>query len=210
MTLNMKPLLVSGMGRTGTTITARLLDSHPAIHMTVEKRIIRTMLAYLRDLDMHSTRLGKTKPEKYSYTAETVDEWLAIRKAIAAGLRKSLECVYFKKGIQYFGDKHYSYMKEINFLPILLPNFKMVITKRDKGEIIKSLLRQHWFHGDLGKISVEIDRVNSFIEYVKDRPNIHILTLEKLRSKPKKMAKELADFLELQDKFDTKLIKGAK
>jgi len=209
MTLNMKPLLVSGMGRTGTTITARLLNSHPAINMTVEKRIIRSMLAYLWDLDMHSNRLGKAKPDKYSYTSESVDEWLAIRRAIGAGLRKSLECIYYKKGIKYFGDKHYSYMKDVNFLPVLLPNFKMVITKRDKKETIKSLLRQHWFQGDLGKVSVEIDRVNSFIEYTKDRPNIHILELEKLKTSPKKVTKKLAEFLELGNKFDTKIIKEA-
>jgi len=205
----MKPLFVSGLGRSGTTITARLLNSHPEVSMTVEKRIVNTMISYIKELDLNNWASLKANPHPFSYSVGSIDEWVTIRKALALGLRKGYELTHTKPKIKYYGDKFPPYYRYLTALKIIFPDFRMIICRRNMKDLVKSYTRQYWANDDWTKqLQFERYKLDSIIDGIKDNPNFFVLDLEELKKKPKATCNKLAKFLGLENKFNAKMIKG--
>jgi hypothetical protein len=203
----MKPLIVTGQGRNGTTITAKLLDSHPQIKMTTEKRVIQTMLMYLKSLSWHNNVDFKTHPDQFSYVANNVGEWVRIRNTIAENLRRAVEEIYYDEGVEYFGDKYAQYLMNLPYLRMLFPDYRMIIPIRKREAVLKSFMQQPWVEtGWMKKLSIEYERFKAIIEKIQKEPNVLVIELEALQANPKKVCKEMAQFLELEDKFNTELV----
>ncbi len=162
------PLFVLGSGRSGTTITASLLNRLPRIHVAKETGFIGQNIDLLRDIQNLKSR---------SRLIEVVNSWLSIEqwetRASSEGFEKF--CDQFDVGgpvaflhyvwqlesslpwdqLEYIGDNTPLYVTSIPAILDLFPNAKFIHVVRDPRDVVCSVTRMRFGADDLVSAALE-------------------------------------------------------
>lgn len=202
----MKPLIVAGIPRTGTTITAKVINTHPEINMTVEKRVIWVAVLFLKKLQL------RYPLENYPFAIKVSNktEFEYVKEELMSGLRYAIEDIYDPEKYEYFGDKYPFYLYEMETINRLFTDVKYILTyKNDLEYCTKSMLSRWWAAGMTAKeYKSMFERGMAIIERNRNNQNVYILDQDKFRAEPKAEMQKVADFLGVENKFDVSKVNG--
>ncbi len=156
-----QPVFVLGSGRSGTTLTASLINRLPRIHIAKETGFVshaRTALTQTGD------------PAALNALISLTNSWLMAEQwtnfATAAGLREfssryglsgapaflnyiwQLDCNVAWHDLTYIGDNTPSYVFDAPMIDQLLPNAKYIHVVRDPRDVVCSVLRMRFGAND--------------------------------------------------------------
>lgn len=151
------PVFVLGCGRSGTTVTARLLNHLPRVHIAKETGYLNQHLPLLQQVE------GSTAPEQLLLV---VNSWLQTNdwtgRATAAGFANfchrhnlsgaaafihyiwSLDCPQPWEQLQFIGDNTPLYTLSIPEIRQLLPNARFIHVVRDPRDVVCSTLKMRF------------------------------------------------------------------
>ncbi len=200
----MNPLFICGSPRTGTTIMAAVLNSHPKISMTIENKIIWTMIQYISRLSFahpvtdYEFGLNSKSLEEFNSTKEILYKYLRL----AGG-----ELTNKKPDSIYFGDKYPNLVFYLDVLWKLYPLSKIIIMTREKRKTINSILQKPW-----SKVctkhqwELNYDFIEAVIDKNQFNKNVLKVNFEELQLNPEKTFQGIANWLEIENNFNLSLI----
>ena len=150
-----KPLFITGMPRSGTTLVEQILASHSTVQGTGETGLpVRAAFSVLQK-GTQFRHLSKLTPEEYSLIGQRyVDGMAQIHKATGTYTDKSIT-TYLVAGI----------------LKDLIPNARMIYVRRDPRDIGWSIWRNHFkvgthrYANDQRDIARQIKAVTFMVDY---------------------------------------------
>ena len=201
-----QPLIVTGMSRSGTTITADVLNTHPEISITQERMVIWCCLKFIDELEV-----GYPKYKgKLGVREKTIADFERTRSLIAKGFRKAIEDIYDAKQYRYYGDKFPHYIFRMHHVRRIFPNAKFIISYKDNlEECTKSALSQWWaleFNITVNSYKDMWDRAMAVIDREKRNPNVFILDYSLFCKDPKVEMDKVAEFLGVENKFSVRKV----
>ena len=133
-----EPLFLIAPPRSGTTITAALLNAHPQILMTNETAVFIDLEERIRK-SIAGAKMGVAYGKSFhTLWAEHISEnakWL-----IETYYEKIAE-IESKQALRYWGDKHPHFLQCIEFVDQLYPQAKYIYLVRDPRDTICSLAK---------------------------------------------------------------------
>lgn len=139
------PIFILGMPRSGSTLIEQILSMHPAIEGTQE----------LADLDLVGLKvgmgdIGHVPPYPESLATYGSDQLRALGVDYLAGVTGKL-----KTTRPHFLDKQWSNWLYIGLIYLILPNARIIDTRRDPLANCVSMFRQHFARGASFTYSVD-------------------------------------------------------
>ena len=151
------PVFILGNGRSGTTVTAALLNQLPGIHISKETGFLSTSLAMLKAMD---------EPSVMRRLLAHVNPWLEVNawtnRADERGFREfcdrhavagpeaflhyvwSLDCPTPWNELAFIGDNTPFYVLSIPEILQLLPNSRFIHMLRDPRDVVSSMLKMRF------------------------------------------------------------------
>lgn len=139
--LDVKPLFVLGVPRSGTTFLQQVIDAHPQIFVTDELRAISWLVREAGRLREGFPVHGNPYPVNYGgqfadyllNNAAWILSTFYVRQANRAG----------KPAIRYWGDKYPHYDEVLHLMPRLFPRAHYVVIHRDLRDTVCSVVNGH-------------------------------------------------------------------
>jgi hypothetical protein len=127
---------VVGPARSGTTILAKLLNSHPQILITDEAAIFLTISGIIAN-----SRKGVGAGLWYgkTYNQEWADLLQEKAKDLAFDFYQRVAAAEKKESLSYWGDKHPHYSSILPFINSLYPEARFIMLVRDPRDVAVSL-----------------------------------------------------------------------
>ncbi len=200
----MKPLFICGCARSGTTICQKILDSHPLISITNEMQIIELYHTFLNRLFIRGDPRGhkdlKDRWGDFSINDLLENETLS---TICNGLKLGLiaEHKQRKPDMIYYGDKSPPIALRMDLVNKVFPDAKIITCTRNREDTIASLVRNLPDEFDKEK-----DAERAYEDFQKLKVGF-ILDLDECKKDPYKMYQKVAEYLDIDDRFDTSLFK---
>ncbi|WDE11407.1 tetratricopeptide repeat-containing sulfotransferase family protein [Thalassomonas haliotis] len=188
------PIFVLGLPRTGSTLVEQILSSHSQIDGTLE---LPNILAYVQELN--GRKFKHTNARYPKVLAELSAEELA-----HFGQRYLKETQIHRKGAAYFIDKMPNNFRHIGLIKSILPNAKIIDTRREPLSCCFSVYKQLFAEGQ--EFSYSFDDIAKYYQgYVALMAHWHrvypeqILTLnyESLVASPTETITRLFDYIGL-------------
>jgi len=200
----MKPLIIAGIPRTGTTITTRVLNTHPQISVGEEDMLLLRCLEFVEGLQLNYPAHGQSG----SVRAPTIEDLEYRKNVLAKNVRLSLEEVYDAGSYTYWGDKFPYYIFKMQGMRRILPEVKYIITYSDEFKSrFESWLSMWWSEkADPEHYKDFWARAIAIIDRHENDENVCTVKLEDLKGDPAGTFERIADFLEIENEFDTSLI----
>jgi protein-tyrosine sulfotransferase len=162
------PVFIVGSGRSGTTITASLLNRLNGVHIAKETGYIGQNVALLRNID-DAASLHRL--------VEIVNSWLLIeqweKRATVAGFHCFCEHSHLRgaaaflhyvwqlespvpwEQLEFVGDNTPSYVLSIPFLQEIFPQARFIHMVRDPRDVVCSIVRMRFGADDLAAAAME-------------------------------------------------------
>ncbi|WDD98626.1 tetratricopeptide repeat-containing sulfotransferase family protein [Thalassomonas actiniarum] len=188
------PIFVLGLPRTGSTLVEQILSSHSQIDGTLE---LPNILAYVQELN--GRKFKRTDARYPKVLAELSADELA-----HFGQRYLKETQIHRKGAAYFIDKMPNNFRHIGLIKSILPNAKIIDTRREPLSCCFSVYKQLFAEGQ--EFSYSFDDIAKYYQgYVDLMAHWHqvypgqILTLdyEALVASPTETITRLFDYIGL-------------
>jgi Flp pilus assembly protein TadD len=192
-----RPLLISGMPRSGTTLAEQILASHPEVHGAGERTLLAQAANALAGSDGPPFPFGLENPARAELQAQA-NRYLRLLAEGAGEARRITDTT------------------PMNFLLIglaamMLPGARFIICLRDPMDNGLSLYRQyltgvnHFTHDleDLGGyLNLHHDLIDHWLEQLPGR--VHLIRYERLVNDPESQTRQLLDFCGLP--FDARCL----
>ena len=188
------PILILGLPRTGSTLLEQILSSHSQIDGTLE---LPNILAYVQELN---GRKFKHTDARYPKILEE----LSAEELAHFGQRYLKETQIHRKGAPYFIDKMPNNFRHIGLIKTILPNAKIIDTRRQPLSCCFSVYKQLFAEGQ--EFSYSFDDIAKYYQgYLELMAHWHqvypkqILTLdyESLVASPTETITKLFDYIGL-------------
>ncbi|MEJ7589976.1 MAG: sulfotransferase [Planctomycetaceae bacterium] len=162
------PVFVLGSGRSGTTITASLLNHLPGVQIAKETGYIGQNLALLQDIE---------HPDALARLVQEVNSWLEKERwehsASIQGFRDFCQRYQFFGGaafihyiwqldstvpwheLSFIGDNTPLYVMAIPAIQVLLPNAQFIHMVRDPRDVVSSVLKMRFGADDVVVAAME-------------------------------------------------------
>lgn len=135
-----QPLFLLGAARSGTTVLAKILNSHPRVLMTDETAVFLLLAGVIE-----KARVGVREGLWYGKTYN--QQWAELLKEQARPLvRKFYERIAKEEGktqLAFWGDKHPHYAACLDFIHELFPQARYVFLRRDPRDVAVSIARMN-------------------------------------------------------------------
>jgi hypothetical protein len=207
MVVMSNPLIITGIAGSGTSILTQVINTHPEFNVTNERLVIFRMVQFLEKL---MVVYPNVIPECWTFN-EDVEQFLKSRGCIARYLRKAVEELYDTPKYKYYGDKFPVYLFCLEYINMMFPDAKYLITYRtDHERCVKSIMHRFWA-ARMGKtienMRDEVERGHIIIDKVKNDSNKFIIEFDDLVSNTQETFNKISTFLEVENLFDTSSIK---
>ena len=192
------PLFVLGAPRSGTTLTADLLNSHPEVLITNEVRVFSFFshaLTHIPDGDSGGVQYARSHPDALV---------ASLREAVPGVVYRTFERISRKDGrkkLKYWGDKNPHHSDCLELIVGAFPNARFVRVKRDPRDVACSIMEMNkWDVQQAGRaVRTNIQRARVFLESLPDDAWCD-LKYEALVADPDTEIRTLfGDFLRLED-----------
>ena len=157
LTINTDPIFVLGMPRSGSTLVDQIISSHSRVDGTQELPNIIKIASELND--------SKTK---YPHILNELDE----RELSNLGFDYINETKWARENAPFFIDKMPNNFIHIGLIKTILPNAKIIDTRRDAMDTCFSCFKQFFARGQLFTYSLE-DLGNYYSDYIKAMNHWH-------------------------------------
>ncbi len=175
-----QPLFVLGAARSGTTILAKILNSHPRVLMTNETAVF-LLLAGVVEKSRLGVRAGLWYGKTYNHL------WAELIKEQSLPLvRKFYERIAKEEGktqLAFWGDKHPHYANCLDFIYELFPQARYVFLRRDPRDVAVSIARMNNWSSAEGIRAAEgfYRRYRGFFDRHPELPVFHLRYEELVR-----------------------------
>ena len=195
---NASPLFVLGAPRSGTTLCADLLNSHPEVLITNEVRVFSFFsysLAHIPDGDSGGIQYSRSHPDAFS---------ASLREAIPSIVTQTFDRISREVGradLKYWGDKNPHHADCLDLIIGAFPDARFVRMKRDPRDIACSIMEMNsWNVEQAGRaVRVNIERARVFQGTLPESA-WHDVSYEALVREPDRVIKLLmSEFLGLED-----------
>lgn len=201
-----KTLIISGCQRSGTSIMARVVNTHPKIRLQDEERILMT-LVWL----WHSIRNGEADKNKPWFSPAIQSHMPFADRSKWADIMAGYWIEAWKEysgDHEYIGDKYPGYIPEHFDLLNKWLDPTWIIMTRKKEETIASMKRCYW-NENRSDLSLEIEYHNvvDFIAKIPSDKRCLFIGYEDLCNDPEKVTDNLSSFLGVENLFDTSKVR---
>ena len=157
-TLDRDPIFVLGMPRSGSTLVDQIISSHSMVDGTQE----------LPNIIKIAAELNNDSDDNYPEVLED----LKSNELSALGLDYIRETKWARESAPFFIDKMPNNFIHIGLIKTILPNAKIIDTRRDAMDTCFSCFKQFFARGQLFTYSLE-DLGNYYVDYIKAMNHWH-------------------------------------
>ena len=157
-TLDRDPIFVLGMPRSGSTLVDQIISSHSMVDGTQE----------LPNVIKIAAELNNDSDDNYPEVLED----LKSNELSALGLDYIRETKWARESAPFFIDKMPNNFIHIGLIKTILPNAKIIDTRRDAMDTCFSCFKQFFARGQLFTYSLE-DLGNYYVDYIKAMNHWH-------------------------------------
>jgi len=158
LTVNQDPIFVLGMPRSGSTLVDQIISSHSQVDGTQE----------LPNIIKIASELNSNNQNTYPEILKELDEL----KLTEMGNNYLSETNWARKNAPFFIDKMPNNFIHIGLIKTILPNAKIIDTRRDPMDTCFSCYKQFFARGQLFTYSLE-DLGNYYTDYIKAMNHWH-------------------------------------
>ena len=158
LTVNQDPIFVLGMPRSGSTLVDQIISSHSQVDGTQE----------LPNIIKIASELNSNNQNTYPEILKELDEL----KLTEMGNNYLSETTWARKNAPFFIDKMPNNFIHIGLIKTILPNAKIIDTRRDPMDTCFSCYKQFFARGQLFTYSLE-DLGNYYTDYIKAMNHWH-------------------------------------
>lgn len=155
------PLFVLGAARSGTTILAKILNSHPRILLTDETAVFLALSGLIAN-----SREGVTAGLWYGKTYNSLWADLIASKSreLVLEFYERIAQAEGKENLLFWGDKHPQYCNCLDFILEIFPNARFVFLAREPRDVAVSLAEMNKlvFREGIEAVKVFFDRYHTF------------------------------------------------
>ena len=189
---NTDPIFIVGLPRTGSTLIEQILSSHSKVEGTME---LPNMLTIARNLGK-----GSKKNTAYPEVLARMDQ----EEIESLGKRYISETDHIRSGLPYFIDKMPNNFSHIGLISLILPNAKIIDTRRDPMDTCLSCYKQLFARGQVFTYDLN-ELARYYLNYIylmnhwdKVLPGkVYRVVYEDVVSNQEKETRELLDFCNL-------------
>ena len=190
LTVNQDPIFVLGMPRSGSTLVDQIISSHSQVDGTQE----------LPNIIKIASELNSYNHNTYPEILKELDEL----KLTEMGKNYLSETTWARKNAPFFIDKMPNNFIHIGLIKTILPNAKIIDTRRDPMDTCFSCYKQFFARGQLFTYSLE-DLGNYYTDYIKAMnhwhnlygKDIYTVHYDNVINKTEETIRELIDYCEL-------------
>ena len=190
LTVNQDPIFVLGMPRSGSTLVDQIISSHSQVDGTQE----------LPNIIKIASELNSYNHNTYPEILKELDEL----KLTEMGKNYLSETTWARKSAPFFIDKMPNNFIHIGLIKTILPNAKIIDTRRDPMDTCFSCYKQFFARGQLFTYSLE-DLGNYYTDYIKAMnhwhnlygKDIYTVHYDNVINKTEETIRELIDYCEL-------------
>ncbi len=190
LTVNQDPIFVLGMPRSGSTLIDQIISSHSQVDGTQE----------LPNIIKIASELNSYNHNTYPEILKELDEL----KLTEMGKNYLSETTWARKNAPFFIDKMPNNFIHIGLIKTILPNAKIIDTRRDPMDTCFSCYKQFFARGQLFTYSLE-DLGNYYTDYIKAMnhwhnlygKDIYTVHYDNVINKTEETIRELIDYCEL-------------
>ena len=189
-TVDQDPIFILGMPRSGSTLVDQIISSHSKVDGTQE----------LPNIIKIASELNSNNQNTYPEILKELDE----SKLSEMGNNYLSETIWARKNAPFFIDKMPNNFIHIGLIKTILPNAKIIDTRRDPMDTCFSCYKQFFARGQLFTYSLE-DLGNYYTDYIKAMNHWHnvygkdIFTVhyDNVINKTEETIRELIDYCNL-------------
>jgi tetratricopeptide (TPR) repeat protein len=190
LTVNQDPIFVLGMPRSGSTLVDQIISSHSQVDGTQE----------LPNIIKIASELNSNNQNTYPEILKELDEL----KLTEMGNNYLSETTWARKKAPFFIDKMPNNFIHIGLIKTILPNAKIIDTRRDPMDTCFSCYKQFFARGQLFTYSLE-DLGNYYTDYIKAMnhwhnvygEDIYTVHYDNVINKTEETIRELIDYCNL-------------
>ena len=190
LTVDQDPIFILGMPRSGSTLVDQIISSHSKVDGTQE----------LPNIIKIASELNSNNQNTYPEILKELDE----SKLSEMGNNYLSETIWARKNAPFFIDKMPNNFIHIGLIKTILPNAKIIDTRRDPMDTCFSCYKQFFARGQLFTYSLE-DLGNYYTDYIKAMNHWHnvygkdIFTVhyDNVINKTEETIRELIDYCNL-------------
>ncbi len=190
LTVNQDPIFILGMPRSGSTLVDQIISSHSQVDGTQE----------LPNIIKIASELNSNNQNNYPEILKKLDE----SKLTEMGNNYLSETTWARKNAPFFIDKMPNNFIHIGLIKTILPNAKIIDTRRDPMDTCFSCYKQFFARGQLFTYSLE-DLGNYYTDYVKAMnhwhniygKDIYTVHYDNVINKTEETIRELIDYCNL-------------
>ena len=190
LTVNQDPIFVLGMPRSGSTLVDQIISSHSQVDGTQE----------LPNIIKIASELNSNNQNTYPEILKELDEL----KLTEMGNNYLSETTWARKNAPFFIDKMPNNFIHIGLIKTILPNAKIIDTRRDPMDTCFSCYKQFFARGQLFTYSLE-DLGNYYTDYIKAMnhwhnvygKDIYTVHYDNVINKTEETIRELIDYCNL-------------
>jgi len=190
LTINQDPIFVLGMPRSGSTLVDQIISSHSQVDGTQE----------LPNIIKIASELNSNNQNTYPEILKELDEL----KLTEMGNNYLSETTWARKNAPFFIDKMPNNFIHIGLIKTILPNAKIIDTRRDPMDTCFSCYKQFFARGQLFTYSLE-DLGNYYTDYIKAMnhwhnvygKDIYTVHYDNVINKTEETIRELMDYCNL-------------
>ena len=190
LTVNQDPIFVLGMPRSGSTLVDQIISSHSQVDGTQE----------LPNIIKIASELNSNNQNTYPEILNELDEL----KLTEMGNNYLSETAWARKNAPFFIDKMPNNFIHIGLIKTILPNAKIIDTRRDPMDTCFSCYKQFFARGQLFTYSLE-DLGNYYTDYIKAMnhwhsvygKDIYTVHYDNVINKTEETIRELIDYCNL-------------
>ena len=190
LTVNQDPIFILGMPRSGSTLVDQIISSHSQVDGTQE----------LPNIIKIASELNSNNQNNYPEILKKLDEL----KLTEMGNNYLSETTWARKNAPFFIDKMPNNFIHIGLIKTILPNAKIIDTRRDPMDTCFSCYKQFFARGQLFTYSLE-DLGNYYTDYVKAMnhwhniygKDIYTVHYDNVINKTEETIRELIDYCNL-------------
>ena len=190
LTVNQDPIFVLGMPRSGSTLVDQIISSHSQVDGTQE----------LPNIIKIASELNSYNHNTYPEILKELDEL----KLTEMGKNYLSETTWARKSAPFFIDKMPNNFIHIGLIKTILPNAKIIDTRRDPMDTCFSCYKQFFARGQLFTYSLE-DLGNYYTDYIKAMnhwhniygKDIYTVHYDNVINKTEETIRELIDYCNL-------------
>ena len=190
LTVNQDPIFVLGMPRSGSTLVDQIISSHSQVDGTQE----------LPNIIKIASELNSNNQNTYPEILKELDEL----KLTEMGNNYLSETTWARKNAPFFIDKMPNNFIHIGLIKTILPNAKIIDTRRDAMDTCFSCYKQFFARGQLFTYTLE-DLGNYYTDYIKAMnhwqnvygKDIYTVHYDNVINKTEETIRELIDYCNL-------------